>query len=102
MTVLAHLGGARESIEQSPAQDWGGRRCADLNTMAIECEATPGTFVPSRLAGLPDDAFEHDGFWRFQWNTTSVPNGGYTLHSVAYDSVGHHTESAGVDVTVSN
>jgi precorrin-6Y C5,15-methyltransferase (decarboxylating) len=61
MSVFAHLGGAREAVQHGTAQDWGERQSADLNTIALECEMAPGTRALSRLAGLPDDAFEHDG-----------------------------------------
>jgi subtilisin family serine protease len=36
------------------------------------------------------------------WNTTTVPNGTYTLTSKAFDMAGNVTTSAGVSVTVSN
>jgi precorrin-6B C5,15-methyltransferase / cobalt-precorrin-6B C5,C15-methyltransferase len=61
LTVLAHLGGARETVVRGEARSWGERRVADLNTIAIECRAEPGTRALPRLAGLPDEAFEHDG-----------------------------------------
>ena len=61
MTVLEHLGGAAEAGYSPTAAEWGERQAADLNTMALECEAEPGVRGLSRLAGLPDDAFEHDG-----------------------------------------
>jgi precorrin-6Y C5,15-methyltransferase (decarboxylating) len=61
ISVFEHLGGAREAVLEGTAQDWGTRECADLNTIALECRAAPGTRALSRLAGLPDDAFEHDG-----------------------------------------
>jgi precorrin-6Y C5,15-methyltransferase (decarboxylating) len=61
MSVFAHLGGAREALQHGTAQDWGERQSADLNTIALECDMMPGTSALSRLAGLPDDAFEHDG-----------------------------------------
>jgi precorrin-6Y C5,15-methyltransferase (decarboxylating) len=61
VTVLEHLGGAAEAIHSAAATDWGTRRIADLNTIALECRAEPGTRGLSRLAGLPDDAFAHDG-----------------------------------------
>jgi precorrin-6Y C5,15-methyltransferase (decarboxylating) len=61
LTVLEHLGGPREAVTQRTAQGWCAERVADLNTIALECEPTPGTRALSRLAGLPDDAFEHDG-----------------------------------------
>jgi precorrin-6Y C5,15-methyltransferase (decarboxylating) len=61
LAVLTHLGGHAETATASTAAEWDGRRVADLNTIALECRATPGTRGVSRLAGLPDDAFEHDG-----------------------------------------
>ncbi len=65
LTVLEHLGGAAEAAYSATAAEWGAegsqRPAADLNTVALECRAAPGTRGRSRLAGLPDDAFEHDG-----------------------------------------
>ena len=61
ISVFEHLGGPRERVHSGTASDWGERRSADLNTIALECEISPGTRPLSRLAGLPDDAFEHDG-----------------------------------------
>jgi hypothetical protein len=37
-----------------------------------------------------------------QWNTTAVPNGTYTIQSVAIDTGGNATTSAPVSVTVNN
>jgi precorrin-6Y C5,15-methyltransferase (decarboxylating) len=61
ITVLEHLGGPAEAIGNVTAAEWGERRVADLNAIALECHAAPGAHGLSRLAGLPDDAFEHDG-----------------------------------------
>ena len=61
LTVLEHLGGEREAVISGTADSWGERRAADLNTVAVECVPAPGARPLSRLAGLPDDAFEHDG-----------------------------------------
>jgi precorrin-6Y C5,15-methyltransferase (decarboxylating) len=61
LTVFEHLGGPREAMLTEDAQNWGERRTADLNTIALECHAGPDARPLSRLAGLPDDAFEHDG-----------------------------------------
>jgi precorrin-6Y C5,15-methyltransferase (decarboxylating) len=61
MAVFEHLGGAREAVRSTSAEEWGARPAADLNTIALDCEPAPGTRPLSRLAGLPDDAFEHDG-----------------------------------------
>jgi outer membrane protein assembly factor BamB len=40
--------------------------------------------------------------WIYNWDSASVPNGSYTLESVAYDSAGNHAESAVVTITVQN
>jgi precorrin-6Y C5,15-methyltransferase (decarboxylating) len=61
LTVFEHLGGEREAVLHGTADFWSGRRAADLNTVAIECFPAPGAKPLSRLAGLPDNAFEHDG-----------------------------------------
>jgi precorrin-6Y C5,15-methyltransferase (decarboxylating) len=61
LIALEHLDGAAEAMHSAIAAEWGERRVADLNTIALECRAAPGTGGLSRLAGLPDDAFEHDG-----------------------------------------
>src|SRR5260370_11873714 len=61
MAVLEHIGGRHENLIASPAASWGERRCADLNTVAIECRAGPEACAVSRAAGLPDEAFLNDG-----------------------------------------
>ena len=61
LTVLAHLGGPHEAVVVEEAQAWGDRRVPDLNTIAIDCRPGSGTHVLSRLPGLPDEVFEHDG-----------------------------------------
>ena len=61
MTVFEHLGGACEAMVCGTADSWGNRPAADLNTIAIDCVPASGAKPLSRLAGLPDDVFEHDG-----------------------------------------
>ena len=61
MTVFAHMGGPRERRIDGIAESWPLGRIAALNTVALECRPAPRTRPLSRLAGLPDDAFEHDG-----------------------------------------
>ncbi|WP_347928790.1 precorrin-6y C5,15-methyltransferase (decarboxylating) subunit CbiE [Pseudomonas helvetica] len=61
MTVLEHLGGASERRVDGIASDWTDPVVADLNLIAIECLAAPDAPRLSRLAGLPDAAFKHDG-----------------------------------------
>lgn len=61
MTVLEHMGGPRERRVEGRASTWHEPRVADLNTLTIDCVAGPGARAYSRLAGLPDDAYGHDG-----------------------------------------
>ena len=61
LTVFEHMGGSSEAVREATAEGWGDNRCTDLNTIAIECRRTAGAIVLSQLAGLPDDAYEHDG-----------------------------------------
>jgi precorrin-6Y C5,15-methyltransferase (decarboxylating) len=61
LTVLEHLGGEAERRIDGIASDWNDPLIADLNLVAIECVAEPNTPRLSRLAGLPDSAFRHDG-----------------------------------------
>lgn len=61
LSVLEHLGGANERRIDGVANDWNDPAVTDLNLIAIECIAAPDTPRLSRLAGLPDSAFQHDG-----------------------------------------
>jgi precorrin-6Y C5,15-methyltransferase (decarboxylating) len=61
LAVFEHMGGAGERRLDGTAATWRHERCADLNTLAVECVAGPGARFLSRAAGLPDDAFRHDG-----------------------------------------
>ena len=59
--VLENLGGPQERIttfaaNQNPALDW-----SPLNTLAIHCRVSPAAKIWSRVGGLPDEAFIHDG-----------------------------------------
>lgn len=58
ITVLEHLGGPQENILRGIAKDWAHKTCADLNTIALQLHDGPGL---SRLAGLDDDLYLHDG-----------------------------------------
>lgn len=53
IVVLEHLGGSQERILEGIPPD-----PADLNTIAITC---PSASLPSRIPGLPDSAYAHDG-----------------------------------------
>ncbi|MGV8889569.1 MAG: precorrin-6y C5,15-methyltransferase (decarboxylating) subunit CbiE [Pseudomonas sp.] len=61
LSVLEHLGGTAERRVDSTANDWNNPAIADLNVIAVECLADANTPRLSRLAGLPDSAFKHDG-----------------------------------------
>ena len=61
ITVLGNLGGDDETRTEGTAEKWTGETVPDLNTIAVECVAGDGADVLSRVPGLPDDAFEHDG-----------------------------------------
>jgi len=61
VTVLENLGGPKQrattfQANQNPDNNW-----SPLNTLAIHCKASKGAKIYSRVAGLPDEAFEHDG-----------------------------------------
>ena len=61
LSVLEHLGGDAERRINAVANDWSNPVIADLNLVAIECFAEADAPRLSRLAGLPDNAFKHDG-----------------------------------------
>jgi len=61
ITVLENMGGSRERQSRFTAEAIPGTDFSDLNTLAIHCIAAPDAKIFSRLAGLPDDAFQHDG-----------------------------------------
>lgn len=61
ITVLENMGGARERRSRFIAASPPAGPYSDLNTLAIHCVASPDARIFPRLAGLPDEAFEHDG-----------------------------------------
>ncbi|MFJ2984668.1 MULTISPECIES: precorrin-6y C5,15-methyltransferase (decarboxylating) subunit CbiE [unclassified Pseudomonas] len=61
LQVFEHLGGATERQLAGTADDWPHTGIAALNLVAIECQATAAAPRLARTAGLPDDAFRHDG-----------------------------------------
>ncbi|NLT88481.1 MAG: precorrin-6y C5,15-methyltransferase (decarboxylating) subunit CbiE [Pseudomonas lactis] len=64
ISVFEHLGGPAERRIDGHAQAWEHTAVADLNLVAIDCLAdanAPRLSRLSRLAGLPDSAFKHDG-----------------------------------------
>jgi precorrin-6B C5,15-methyltransferase / cobalt-precorrin-6B C5,C15-methyltransferase len=61
VTVLENLNGPREHTSTFTANAAPAREWSPLNTLAVQCKASPHAKIWSRLAGLPDDAFVHDG-----------------------------------------
>ncbi|MFZ4968671.1 precorrin-6y C5,15-methyltransferase (decarboxylating) subunit CbiE [Pseudomonas sp. Mn2068] len=61
ISVLEHLGGALERRVDGVADTWQEPTIAKLNLVAIDCLADPTTPRLSRIGGLPDSAFRHDG-----------------------------------------
>lgn len=59
--VFESLGAADERMIESTADSWTESRVGDLNVIAVECRAAPNTAILPRGAGLPDEAFVHDG-----------------------------------------
>ncbi|OIP77833.1 MAG: cobalamin biosynthesis bifunctional protein CbiET [Oscillatoriales cyanobacterium CG2_30_44_21] len=62
ITILEHLNGTKERIISSIANQFENfSEVADLNAIAIKCIPDPDAKILSRMAGLPDDAYHHDG-----------------------------------------
>ncbi len=61
VTVLENMGGKREVITGFIAGAVPTKTFSDLNTLALECVTGAKPLIWSRLAGLPDEAFIHDG-----------------------------------------
>jgi precorrin-6Y C5,15-methyltransferase (decarboxylating) len=59
--VLEYMGGPLEARRSGTAALWDTSRCAELNVVAIECRADADHRGWSGLAGLRDEAFQHDG-----------------------------------------
>jgi precorrin-6Y C5,15-methyltransferase (decarboxylating) len=61
MTVLERLGSPHERQITGIAATWDATDLAELNLLAIACTTQPAATAYSRLAGLPDTAYHHDG-----------------------------------------
>ncbi|MBF2000052.1 MAG: precorrin-6y C5,15-methyltransferase (decarboxylating) subunit CbiE [Synechococcales cyanobacterium M58_A2018_015] len=61
ITVLERLGSPHERHIRGTAASWSAVEGSDLNTIAVECVADAGITGLSRLAGLPDTVYQHDG-----------------------------------------
>ena len=61
LTICEAMGGSREQVRTTEAQDFALDNVAALNTIALEVIAEHGARILPRAAGLPDAWFEHDG-----------------------------------------
>jgi len=61
ITVLEHLGGARETRIDGIAEHWAEPRSADLCALAIVCRPGANPRLLPLVPGLPDEMFENDG-----------------------------------------
>ncbi len=60
MSVLAHMGGPDEARIDGCASAWDHAVPA-FHVLAVECRADPGAAILSRMPGLDDAMFVHDG-----------------------------------------
>lgn len=60
MSVLAAMGGPGEQRFDGQADNWDVQ-VPDFHTLAVECIPDENFTLHSRVGGLPDDAFVHDG-----------------------------------------
>jgi precorrin-6Y C5,15-methyltransferase (decarboxylating) len=61
LSVLENLGGPAERRIDGTAHNWPEERRADLNTVAVHCLTSERTTRLPAMAGLPDEAYLHDG-----------------------------------------
>lgn len=61
MTVFERMGGTSERRLEAVAEEWPEADVDPLNTVAVDCVPGPDAAILSRVPGLPDDAFRHDG-----------------------------------------
>ncbi|CAI9404031.1 Precorrin-6Y C(5,15)-methyltransferase [decarboxylating] [Nocardioides sp. T2.26MG-1] len=64
VTLLADLGSERETGAARPAAQWLDVPVSDvpaLHVLAVQIPVSTGPWRSAWVAGLPDDAFEHDG-----------------------------------------
>jgi precorrin-6Y C5,15-methyltransferase (decarboxylating) len=61
LVVMEALGGARERVRETTADAFDLADVGAPVAAAIEAAPAPGARVIPRVAGLPDDLFEHDG-----------------------------------------
>ena len=70
----------------------------NVSVASVVFEITGGTYSQHVIG----TATLTGGVYKLSWNTTTVPDGTYTLQSVATDEAGNVTTSAGITIKVSN
>ena len=94
MTMIKPTNGTRLSGSTNLVTEPG----FNLGVAKVEFEVT-GNSLRNAVVG---DAVHIDGLWILPWNTKTVPDGTYTVRSVAFNAAGDHSTSASVTVHVSN
>lgn len=61
VVVLERMGSEAERVRESTAETFALHGVHSFNTVAVECAAGPDAPILTRVPGLPDDAFVHDG-----------------------------------------
>jgi precorrin-6Y C5,15-methyltransferase (decarboxylating) len=61
ITVLEHMGGRLERQAALAANEVSSQEFSDLSTIAVECIPAADATCLSRVPGVPDDVFQHDG-----------------------------------------
>ena len=61
VTVLENLAGKHERVTRFLANTIPNQSWSPLNTLAVHCVPSDSAKIYSRVGGLPDDAFQHDG-----------------------------------------
>jgi hypothetical protein len=95
--VLAPASGATLK-GTSALLDASASAASGLTITKVQFALTGGTYSKSVIGTATPSLYGY----LYSWNTTTVPSGTYTLQSLASDSAGTSTYSAGVTVTVGN
>ena len=70
----------------------------DVSVSKVEFHLTGGSYHDTFIGVATPTKYG----WIYHWDTTAVPNGAYTINSVATDPAGNVGRSTGVSITVQN